>query len=228
MTLRIPVATALAVVAATVLAGSAVAIPTADDDEAGSGGSAESEVEWEVGESDPGIVCSPDGGTSSSLLDGSITTSSVRTSTTESLDADTGESGESADGGGDACATGAYRPSCKKVTVVVRKRTAFYLSVAFEWVVEKEWCWDYPRVTWWRVHAYPRQMDRFVYYRGIVGRFDRYFIACCFSTRSGHSSYRMGWFENCIPFKGCLGSWYPRVQIDVHGNGTYRVPVKAV
>ena len=72
--------------------------------------------------------------------------------------------------------------------------------------------------------TYPKSMDRFMKYRGLVSRWDRYYTACCFSSTSGHTSYRMAEFEkNCVPLKGCIGSWYPRVRIDVAAGGRWRV-----
>jgi hypothetical protein len=216
--------------AAGVLAGSASAIPTAGDEPWGGDASTyfeqsdddsgsvyeyevEPEYEQETLESDPGIVCGGGGETYAATL-----ATTGPSTFLASSDAGTWTASE-----GDACASGAYRPSCNRVEVKVRKKTLLRLSVAFEWVVEKEWCWDYPKVTWWRVRSYPTHVDRFMYYRGVVGEADSHFTWCCFSTKSGHRTYRMGWFENCLPLRGCMGSWYPRIRVETYGNGRYRV-----
>jgi hypothetical protein len=223
MTHRITGVLAVSIAVAAILAGSAAAIPTAEDESWATDYSpsqtwpeTEYVPEYETIESDPGFTCGLGGEPIASAL---ATTGPATTLASGSYE-DQSE--------GDACAAGTYRPSCKQVKVAVRQRTALGLSLAFEWVVEKSWCWDYPRVTWWSVREYPTQMDRFMIYRGVVGRWDEYFTWCCFSTRSGHRTYRMARFENCVPFRGCLGSWYPRVRVQVHGNGTYSVTQKEV
>lgn len=233
MTFRIIGSLLASLAAAAMLAGSASAIPTADDGtsdgdastyfaEDSSGTLYEYELEpdyqYETLESDPGIVCSGGGGTLASAL-----ATSGPSTLLVSTDAAVSTQSE-----GDACASGAYRPSCSKVQVKVRKRTFLRLSLAFEWIVEKEWCWDYPKVTWWRVRTYPTHIDRYMHYRGVIGQADSHFMWCCFSSKSGHRTYRMGWFENCLPLRGCIGSWYPRVRIETYGNGRYAVTQRDV
>jgi hypothetical protein len=215
MTLRIAGSVA-AVLAAAAVAGPAWAIPTpegswippADDAPVPIADGTPSPDEtfdyaYEADESDPGIECIP---TEWSRADAETETTTSAYAWDE----------------GDACASGEFRPSCKRVVVKVKQRSLLFLSVAFEWVVEKTWCWSYPRITSWSIVTYPTTMDRFMKYRGLVSRWDRYFQACCFSSTSGHTSYRMAEFENCIPLKGCLGSWYPRVKIHVAAGGAWR------
>jgi hypothetical protein len=220
MTLRIVGSAAAAVCAVAALAGPVQAIPY---DEASSE-STEPELDYEVTESDPGIVCgsgepveSAESLVSARADDESVGSTAFSLEESESVGS-TAFSWEE----GDACASGDFRPSCKKVTVKVKQRSLLFLVVAFEWTVEKTWCWSYPRLTSWAVYSYPTKMDRFMKYRGLVSRWDRYFTACCFSSTSGHSSYRMAEFENCVPIKGCIGSWYPRVRIDVGPGGYWR------
>jgi hypothetical protein len=204
MTLRIVGSAWGALVVAAALAGPAGAITV----DGGAVETSESENVYEAAESDPGIVC---GWTSEIPLESARVGRGTDRSTALSWDE------------GDACASGEYRPSCKRVIVKVKQRSFLWLSLAFEWTVEKTWCWAYPRITSWAVYAYPTAMDRFMKYRGLVSRWDRYYTSCCFSSTSGHSSYRMAEFENCLPLKGCIGSWYPRVRIDVAVGGAWRI-----
>ena len=220
---------------AAVFAGSAAAIPPPEEAVSDGPESAyledvtapDSELEYELApeydidvvESDPGIVC---GGGGSEPIATALATSGPSTLLTSS------ETPVATETGGDACASGAYRPACSKVTVTVTKKTWLHLSVAFTWVVEKEWCWDYPRVTWHRVRTYTTAIDRFMHYRGMVSQWDTHFTWCCFSSRSGHRTYRMAQYENCVPLRGCLGSWFPRVLLETYGNGRHRVVDKNV
>jgi hypothetical protein len=220
MTHRIVGSLVASLAAAAVFAGSASAIPTADEEPWGTDDAEylAPDAEYETVESDPGIVCAAGGEPIAAAL-----ASSGPSTLLASLDGSSISASE-----GDACASGAYRPSCRRIEVKVRKRTAFRISLAFEWVVEKTWCWDYPKVTWHSVRAYPTHINAYMRYRGIVGSSDSHFTWCCFSSRSGHRTYRMGWFENCIPFKGCIGAYYPRVRVETYGNGSYRVTDKGV
>lgn len=203
MTLRNVGSASAAVLAAVALAGPAGAIPIDEEPV----DTSEPALVYEAVESDPGIVCGLESETSFATA-----------ATAASLE----EASASAWDEGDACSAGVLRPPCKRVTVKVRKPSLFHLSTAFEWVVEKTWCWSYPRITSWAVNTYPTVIDRFMKFRGLVARWDRYYTACCFSSTSGHTTYRMAEFENCLPIKGCIGSWYPRVRINVAAGGAWR------
>ena len=220
MTHRITCSLVASLAATAVLAAPAAAIPSSETGSPDGAALPPTEVayeydddyEYETVTSDPGIVC----GIGDQPIESAHATSGP------AMVAESGSQAYSETSEGDAC-SGSYRPNCKTVVVKVRQRTLLYLSIAFEWVVEKSWCWAYPKVTWWSVRTYPTQMDRYIQYRGVVGQNDSFFTWCCFSARSGHHTYRMGRFENCLPLKGCIGSWYPRVRINVHGNGTHTV-----
>ena len=181
MTLRIVGSATAAVLAAAALAASAGAtLPTDESDDPTWTESQTPATVWtpstqetfeyvvEASESDPNIEC----------LASEESRPDLETETTTSV---------YAWDEGDACASGDFRPSCKRVAVSVKQRSLLFLAVAFEWVLEKTWCWSYPRITSWSVVTYP-----------------------------------MAEFENCVPLRGCIGSWYPRVKIHVAAGGAWR------
>ena len=47
-----------------------------------------------------------------------------------------------------------------------------------------------------------------------------FYTWCCNDGRSGHYAFRQGEIQNCILKYGCPGTWYPTVEIFVHGDGT--------
>ena len=93
--------------------------------------------------------------------------------------------------------------------------------VVYKFHQVKRWCWDFPRITWKSVWTYVSDVDPNMDYKGVVSAYGYYYTWCCSNGYSGHSSRRVGKFVNCIPYLGCLGTYYPWVRIRAHGDGTY-------
>jgi hypothetical protein len=95
--------------------------------------------------------------------------------------------------------------------------------VVFRYHVRRNWCWNYGhRVTSvstetpWFTDVDPnfQIIDKSISPHGW------FYTWCCGDGRSGHYAFRQGRIDNCIFRYGCIGSYYPTIEIFVHGNGT--------
>jgi hypothetical protein len=97
------------------------------------------------------------------------------------------------------------------------------LFVVYKYHVKRNWCWNYGHrvtsastTTPWFTNVDPNMYIRSV----SISPHGWFYTWCCGDGRSGHYAFRQGQIENCILKYGCLSTWYPTIEIFVHGNGT--------
>jgi hypothetical protein len=95
--------------------------------------------------------------------------------------------------------------------------------VVYKYHVRRNWCWNYGHretsvstQTPWFTDLDPN----FIIIDVSVSPHGWFYTWCCGDGRSGHYAFRQGEIQNCILKYGCIGTWYPTVEIFVHGNGT--------
>jgi len=83
----------------------------------------------------------------------------------------------------------------------------------------KHFCWNYPTITYVEGGHRWLEVDPNFLVRGQWG--DGYWYEWRGAAHGGQTSYRQGQIENCILHYGCLGTFYPYVQIWINGNGAW-------
>ena len=109
---------------------------------------------------------------------------------------------------------------CRTVSVARVHRT-FLGFVAFKFWQRKRWCWSYPRILSREVSTYITDVDPNYQYVGVVSSWGAWYIWCCGTKYSGHSSFRQARFTNCVLRIGCVGEYYPWVRINSRADGSY-------
>jgi len=109
---------------------------------------------------------------------------------------------------------------CRTVGVARVHRT-FLGFVAFKFWQRKRWCWRYPRILSREVTTYITNVDPNYQYYGVVSSWGSWYIWCCGTTYSGHTSFRQARFTNCVLKIGCVGEYYPWVRINSRANGSF-------
>jgi len=109
---------------------------------------------------------------------------------------------------------------CRTVGVARVHRT-FLGFVAFKFWQRKRWCWSYPRILSRQVTTYITDVDPNYQYVGVVSSWGAWYIWCCRTLYSGHSSFRQARFTNCVLKIGCVGEYYPWVRINTRANGSF-------
>jgi hypothetical protein len=112
---------------------------------------------------------------------------------------------------------------CAWYHAVLTKKSLLHLTVVFRYHVKRNWCWNYGhRVTSvstetpWFTDVDPnfQIIDKSISPHGW------FYTWCCGDGRSGHYAFRQGRIDNCIFKYGCVGSYYPTIEMFVHGDGT--------
>jgi len=83
----------------------------------------------------------------------------------------------------------------------------------------KYFCWSYPTITYVEGGHRWLDIDPNWLVRGQWG--DGYWYEWRGAAHGGQTSYRQGQIENCAFHIGCIGTWYPYVQIWINGNGAW-------
>jgi hypothetical protein len=109
---------------------------------------------------------------------------------------------------------------CRTVSVARVHRT-FLGFVAFKFWQRKRWCWSYPRILSKEVTTYVTDVDPNYQYVGVVSSWGTWYIWCCGTRYSGHSSFRQARFTNCVLKIGCVGEYYPWVRINTRADGSF-------
>jgi hypothetical protein len=109
---------------------------------------------------------------------------------------------------------------CRTLSVARVHRT-FLGFVAFKFWQRKRWCWSYPRILSREVTTYVTDVDPNYQYVGVVSSWGAWYIWCCATQYSGHSSFRQARFTNCVLKIGCVGEYYPWVRINSRADGSY-------
>ena len=109
---------------------------------------------------------------------------------------------------------------CRTLSVARVHRT-FLGFVAFKFWQRKRWCWSYPRILSREVSTYVTDVDPNYQYLGVVSSWGTWYIWCCGTQYSGHSSFRQARFTNCVLKIGCVGEYYPWVRINSRADGSY-------
>jgi hypothetical protein len=109
---------------------------------------------------------------------------------------------------------------CRTVSVARVHRT-FLGFVAFKFWQRKRWCWSYPRILSKEVTTYVTDVDPNYQYGGVVSSWGSWYMWCCGTAYSGHSSFRQARFTNCVLKIGCVGEYYPWVRINSRANGSF-------
>jgi hypothetical protein len=109
---------------------------------------------------------------------------------------------------------------CRTLSVARVHRT-FLGFVAFKFWQRKRWCWSYPRILSREVTTYVTDVDPNYQYGGVVASWGAWYIWCCGTQYSGHSSFREARFANCVLKIGCVGEYYPWVRINSRADGSY-------
>ena len=109
---------------------------------------------------------------------------------------------------------------CRTVSVARVHRT-FLGFVAFKFWQRKRWCWSYPRILSREVSTYVTDVDPNYEYAGVISSWGAWFVWCCGTQYSGHSSFRQARFTNCVLKIGCVGEYYPWVRINSRADGSY-------
>ncbi len=116
---------------------------------------------------------------------------------------------------GIASAQAAAATSCKTVKAA---RIGYTLLgfVAYKFWQQKYFCYNgSSAVSNVNVSAYVSNMDPEHYYRGVVSQSD-------IPLNTGaHDSMRQGQIDNCILKYGCIGSYYPAVEIIAYKDGSW-------
>jgi hypothetical protein len=109
---------------------------------------------------------------------------------------------------------------CRTVSVARVHRT-FLGFVAFKFWQRKRWCWNYPHMLSREVTTYVTDVDPNYQYVGVVSSWGTWYIWCCGTRYSGHSSFRQARFTNCVLKIGCVGEYYPWVRINTRADGSF-------
>jgi hypothetical protein len=109
---------------------------------------------------------------------------------------------------------------CRTLSVARVHRT-FLGFVAFKFWQRKRWCWSYPRILSREVTTYVTDVDPNYQYVGVVSSWGAWYVWCCRTQYSGHSSFRQARFTNCVLKIGCVGEYYPWVRINSRADGSY-------
>jgi hypothetical protein len=103
-------------------------------------------------------------------------------------------------------------------TVTKSSWTTFF--VAFRYHQVNHWCWQYPNITCMNVASSFYDVDP----SGQV-RYDSdgygWYYTWAGGPFGGHYTHRDGKIDNCILRYGCIGSYYPYVDMWVNGNGAW-------
>jgi hypothetical protein len=106
------------------------------------------------------------------------------------------------------------------VDFTVTKTSITSWFVAWRYHQVKHWCWQYPNITCLNVGSNFYDVDA----NGQV-RYDSsgygWYYTWAGGPFGGHYSHREGKIDNCILRIGCIGSYYPYVDIWVNGNGAW-------
>jgi hypothetical protein len=109
---------------------------------------------------------------------------------------------------------------CRRVDVARVHRTLIG-AVAFKFWHWKRWCYRYPRILSVSMGTYVTNVDPNFKYKGVTSAWDDNYVWCCRRGDSGHVSFRQARFDNCLPYIGCIGTYYPWVRIRAHADGSY-------
>jgi hypothetical protein len=107
---------------------------------------------------------------------------------------------------------------CRGVDYWVKMDSSVLQTLLWKFHQDVYWCWSYPKITQISVGTHVSDMAFNILYHGVVSS-NGYWYTWRNAAHGGHYSYRQGWFENCIFHYGCVGSWYPSIQVWVNGNG---------
>ena len=127
---------------------------------------------------------------------------------------------------------GAVRPAARRLsaccssggsdtvdfTVTKSSWTTFF--VAFRYHQVNHWCWQYPNITCLSVASNFYDVDPSGQVR-YDGNGYGWYYTWAGGPFGGHYSHRDGKIDNCILRYGCIGSYYPYVDMWVNGNGAW-------
>jgi hypothetical protein len=127
---------------------------------------------------------------------------------------------------------GAVRPAARRLsaccssggsdtvdfTVTKSSWTTFF--VAFRYHQVNHWCWQYPNITCLSVASSFYDVDPSGQVRYDSNGYGWYYTWAG-GPFGGHYSHRDGKIDNCILRYGCIGSYYPYVDMWVNGNGAW-------
>jgi len=127
---------------------------------------------------------------------------------------------------------GAVRPSGRRlsgccssqgsdtVDFTVTKSSWSSLFVAFRYHQVNHWCWQYPNITCLNVSSGFYDVDPSGQVR-YDGNGYGWYYNWAGGPFGGHYAHRDGKIDNCILRYGCIGSYYPYVDMWVNGNGAW-------
>ena len=85
------------------------------------------------------------------------------------------------------------------------------------------WCWNRSAKTISDVSSgwYLEDVDPFYVWRGMIVDSTEFYSWYSGYPTSGYRHEKQGHFENCVPYIGCIGNYYPRNVLWSHSNGTW-------
>ncbi len=106
------------------------------------------------------------------------------------------------------------------VEFTVTKWSISSVFVAWRYQQVSHWCWQYPNITCFDARGNFYNVDP----NGQV-RYDNngygWYYTWAGGPFGGHYAHREGRVDNCILRYGCIGSYYPYVDMWVNGNGAW-------
>jgi hypothetical protein len=106
------------------------------------------------------------------------------------------------------------------VSFSVTKWSISGLFVAWRYQQVVRWCWQYPNITCFDARGDFTNVDANGQVRYENNGYGWYYTWAG-GPFGGHYSHREGRVDNCIIKYGCIGSYYPWVDIYVNGNGAW-------
>jgi hypothetical protein len=106
------------------------------------------------------------------------------------------------------------------VDFTVTKSSWSSFFVAFRYHQVNHWCWQYPNITCMNVSSGFYDVDPSGQVR-YDGNGYGWYYTWAGGPFGGHYSHRDGKIDNCILRYGCIGSYYPYVDMWVNGNGAW-------
>ena len=106
------------------------------------------------------------------------------------------------------------------VDFTVTKSSWTGLFVAFRYHQVNRWCWQYPNITCLNVASSFYDVDPTGQVRYDSNGYGWYYTWAG-GPFGGHYSHRDGKIDNCILRYGCIGSYYPYVDMWLNGNGAW-------
>ena len=106
------------------------------------------------------------------------------------------------------------------VDFTVTKSSWSSFFVAFRYHQVNHWCWQYPNITCLNVSSGFYDVDPSGQVR-YDGNGYGWYYTWAGGPFGGHYAHRDGKIDNCILRYGCIGSYYPYVDMWVNGNGAW-------